>query len=145
MATPTPNLKIGRVADDQTSIKIPKINEGMVDLDNAIGGILTRSVAGASNVTLTRLEALNAVLKFTGVLTGSITVYIPVIANAAITPPTTTIGALRNYRIWNATTGAFTVTMKTSAVASAGIVVTQTKKVDIFHDGTDVIAAGAEV
>lgn len=117
----------------------------MDDLDNSIGGLLTLSVAGSSNVTLTRAQALNAVLKFTGVLTGSITIYIPVIANAAITPPTTTIGALRKYTIWNATTGAFTITIKTSAVGSAGIVVTQTKIVDIFHDGTDVKAAGAEV
>lgn len=141
----TANLKLVKNVSEHDATKIVVINTEMDDLDSAIGGLLTLSVAGLSNVTLTRAQALNAVLKFTGVLTGNITVYIPVIANAAITPPTTTIGALRKYTIWNATTGAFTLTVKTSAVGSAGIVVTQTKKVDIFHDGTDVIAAGAEV
>lgn len=141
----TANLKLVKNVSEHDATKIVVINTEMDDLDSAIGGLLTLSVAGLSNVTLTRAQALNAVLKFTGVLTGNITVYIPVIANAAITPPTTTIGALRKYTIWNATTGAFTLTVKTSAVGSAGIVVTQTKIVDIFHDGTDVKAAGAEV
>jgi hypothetical protein len=129
MATPTPNLQIGRVADDQTSIKIPRINEGMVDLDNAIAGMLTRSVAGASNVTLTRLEALNAVLKFTGVLTGNIVVFLPVL-----------LGTRRDYTVWNATTGAFTLTVKTTTGGSAGVAVTQGTKSLLAHDGTDVFA-----
>lgn len=141
----TTYAKIDKPSSEQDANKIVTLNTGTDDLDAMVCGILTLSVAGLSNVTLTRVQALNAVLKLTGVLTGNIIIYIPVIANAAITPPTTTIGALRKYTIWNATTGAFTLTVKTSAVGSAGIVVTQTKIVDIFHDGTDVKAAGAEV
>lgn len=141
----TTNLKLVKPVSEHDAQKVVTLNTEADDIDASIGGMLSLSVAGSANVTLTRAQALNPVLKFTGVLTGSITVYIPVVANAAITPPTTTIGALRKYTIWNATTGAFTITVKTSAVASAGIVVTQTKKVDIFHDGTDCIAAGAEV
>lgn len=141
----TTYTKIEKPSSEQDANKVVTLNVGTDDIDVMVGGFLSISVAGSSSVTLTRAQALNAVLKFTGVLTGNITVYIPVIANAAITPPTTTIGALRKYTIWNATTGAFTITIKTSAVGSAGIVVTQTKKVDVFHDNTDVIAAGAEV
>lgn len=141
----TANLKLVKPVSEHDANKIVTLNVGTDDIDAALGGMLTLSVAGSANVTLTRIQALNSVLKFTGALTGSITVFIPVIANAAITPPTTTVGALRKYTIWNATTGAFTLTIKTSAVASAGIIVTQTKIVDIFHDGTDCKAAGAEV
>lgn len=137
---PTTNLKVVRNQSEHDSSKIAVLNQAAVDFDVALGGILVRSVAGSANVTLTRLEALNAVLKFTGALTGNIIIYIPVIANAAITPPTTTIGALRKYTVWNATTGAFSLTVKTSAVGSAGVVVTQGTKSLLAHDGTDVFA-----
>lgn len=141
----TTNLKLVKPVSEHDANKIVTLNTEVDDLDAAVGGMLTLSVAGSANVTLTRAQALNAVLKFTGVLTGNITVYIPVIANAAITPPTTTIGALRNYLIWNATTGAFTITIKTSAVGSAGVAITQTKKVYVAHDGTDVFKTTTEV
>lgn len=143
--TPTTNLQLARNQSEQDANKIAVINQEMIDLDAAIGGMVSISVAGSANVTLTRIQALNRSIKFTGLLTGNITVYIPVIANGAITPPTTTIGAPRDVLIWNATTGAFSITIKTSAVGSAGVTITQTKKVYIAHDGTDAFKATTEV
>lgn len=136
----TTYTKIEKPSSEQDANKIVTLNVGTDDIDVMVGGFLSISVAGSSNVTLTRAQALNAVLKFTGALTGNIIIYIPVIANAAITPPTTTIGAIREYTVWNATTGAFSLTVKTSAVASAGVAVTQGTKSLLAHDGTDVFA-----
>lgn len=139
----TTYTKIEKPSSEQDANKVVTLNVGTDDIDVMVGGFLSISVAGSSNVTLTRAQALNAVLKFTGALTGNIIIYIPVIANAAITPPTTTIGAIREYTVWNATTGAFSLTVKTSAVASAGVAVTQGTKSLLAHDGTDVFAVVA--
>lgn len=141
----TLNTKSTKPVSEQDAQKVATYNELADDFDAVVGGMLTLSVAGSANVTLTRTQALNKRLKFTGVLTGNITIYLPVITNAAITPPTTTIGTRRDYLVWNATTGAFTLTIKTSAVGSAGAVITQTKEVTIAHDGTDVKKVTTEV
>lgn len=141
----TPYLKSTKPVNEQDATKVATYNEIADDYDKALGGYLPLSVAGSASVTLTRAQALNRLLKFTGVLTGNITVFIPVIANGAITPPTTTVGALRDYLIWNATTGAFTLTIKTSAVGSAGVAITTAKKVYVAHDGTDVFKTTTEV
>lgn len=141
--SPSPNLKIVKNESDQQATKIPLLNTGIDEMDSAVAGMLTLSVAGGSNVVLTRLQALNRLLKFTGALTAHIVVFLPVIANAAL--PTTTIGSARAPVVWNATSGAFTLTVKTSAVGSTGVAVTQSKKVTLFHDDTNVLAASAEV
>ncbi len=141
----TTYLKSTKPVNEQDSQKVATYNELADDHDKGLGGFLSISVAGSSNVTLTRAQALYHFLKLTGVLTGNITIFIPVIANGAITPPTTTVGALRQYMIWNATTGAFTITIKTSAVGSAGVTITQTKKVYVEHDSTDVYKTTTEV
>lgn len=141
----TSNLKLVKPVSEHDSNKITTLNTEADDLDASLGGMLDLSVAGSSNVTLTRTQALNDFLKFTGVLTGNIIIYIPVIANLSLSPPTTTVGALRSYDVWNATTGAFTLTIKTSAVGSTGVAITQSKKVRIFHDNTNVDKSTAEL
>lgn len=83
------------------------------------------NAAGTGNYTLSTSEAANQALKFTGILTGNRTIIVP-----------TTI---KEYWINNATTGAFTLTVKT--LAGSGIAVTQTKQAILYCDGTDVIAA----
>lgn len=130
----TSYLKIVKPVSEHDAQKVTTYNGAHDDEDLGLGGMLPLSVAGSSNVTLTRVQALNPLLKFTGALTGSIVVFLPV-----------SLGCLRRYTIWNATTGAFTLTVKTTAGGSAGVAVTQTKKVNIFHDGTDVLASSAEV
>jgi hypothetical protein len=94
------------------------------NIDTAIAGALSKSVAGSSNVNLTAAEALNKVITLTGVLTGSINVVVP-------TPE----------QVWfidNQTSGAFTITVKTSG--GTGIVVPQGEAVWLRSDGTNVVA-----
>lgn len=98
------------------------LNAVLDDLDAATGGMLSLSVAGSSNVTLTDDQALNAIIKLTGTLTGNIEVRCP--------------ARTSNYRVWNATSGAFTLTFKTAA--GTGIVVDQGTKRDVFCDATNV-------
>lgn len=88
------------------------------------------NVAGNASFTLDRVQALNSVFKFTGLLTGAITISFPV-----------SLGCARQFTAWNATTGAFALTIKTTTVGSVGIAVTQGQSVQLFHDGTDVRAA----
>ena len=100
-------------------------DEVITYLAAAIADYREKSVAGAANVTLTAAEARSAFLKLTGLLTGDIEVIVPT--------------AEAPYKIWNATTGSYTVTAKTSA--GTGIVVTQNTIRDLWCDGTNVIAA----
>jgi hypothetical protein len=75
--------------------------------------------------TVTASEAANPRLKITGALTA---------ARNAILP--TAQGAI--WIVWNATTGGFAVTVKTSA--GAGVLVPNGKIVEVFCDGTDIKA-----
>lgn len=130
----TTNLKLVKPVSENDAQKIATLNTESDNLDSSVAGMLVLSVAGSSDVTLTRAQALNRVMKFTGVLTGNITVFLPV-----------SLGTVRDPLIWNATTGAFTLTIKTTTGGSAGVAITQTKIVYVFHDGTDVRKATTEV
>lgn len=88
--------------------------------------MLSLSVAGSSNVTLTAAQSRHAILNLTGTLTGNINVVVPTWAG----------------RVWvvvNGTAGAFTLTVKTSA--GTGIAVTQGKVAILICDGTNVAVA----
>lgn len=88
-------------------------------------GLLTKSVAGGANVTLTADEAANGIIILTGAITANIQVIIPAVGNRLI--------------VANRTTGAFTVTVKTAA--GTGIVVAQNTNETLFCDGTNVLSA----
>lgn len=81
------------------------------------------SVAGNSNVTLTTLQASANIITFTGALTGSINVLVP--------------ASGRSWMFINSTSGAYTVTVKTSA--GSGIVVPQGYGLELLCDGTNVL------
>lgn len=98
----------------------------MEALQAALGGPLTKSVAGSGTTTLTAAEAGNGILIFTGVLTGARTVTAPA------TPA-------RQWVIDNRTSGAFTLTFKTPA--GSGVLVAQDKRMLVASDGTNVIRA----
>lgn len=100
----------------------------MAAVQTAANGMLTKSVAGGATVTLSASEAGYATMKLTGALTANISVVVP---NAAA-----------RWTIWNATTGAFTVTVKTAA--GTGIVVTQGSTWQLLCDGTNVIDANSD-
>lgn len=84
-------------------------------------GVLTKSVAGGSNVTLSAVEAGAGIILLTGVLTAAIALILPVNGKWVIV---------------NNTTGAFALTAKTAA--GTGIVVPQTKALILAGDGTNI-------
>lgn len=130
----TANLKSVKPLSEQDAQKVATYNTIMDEVDAVTAGMLTLSVAGAANVTLTRAQALNRAFKFTGALTGSISVLLDPL-----------LGCARIFQVWNATTGAFTLTVKLTTGGSTGIDLTQDAKASLMHDGTNVIYAGAEV
>lgn len=84
---------------------------------------LVLSVAGSSNVTLSSAQAANDVQEYTGILTGNISVIVPT--------------AVSRWWVYNNTTGAFTLTVKTAA--GTGIAVTQGTRLILHCDGTNVV------
>lgn len=91
--------------------------------------LLSKNVAGGTDVTLTAIEAANRILEFTGALTANISV---------IVPATTKILA-----IYNNTSGAFTLTVKVSG--QTGVAVGQGNRAMLYCNGTDVVRLAADV
>ena len=91
-------------------------------VQNAIGGYLALVVTGGTS-TLTDLQASNPVIAITGALT----------ANQIIVVPTT---VKRLWAVANATTGSFTVTVKTAS--GTGVDVAQGKRNLVYTDGSNV-------
>lgn len=85
--------------------------------------MLSKSVAGGSNVTLTEIESRYPAIDLTGAITANINVIV-----------TTTPKLLL---VKNSTTGSFTVTVKTSA--GSGAIVPQDKRALLYCDGTNVV------
>ena len=81
------------------------------------------NIAGTGNYTLAGSELNRIAYNFTGTLTG----------NRNIIVPTT----VQQYWVTNATSGAYTVTVKTSA--GTGILVPQGEALILYCDGTDVV------
>ena len=83
------------------------------------------SVAGTGTYTLAGSELNRIVYKFTGALTGNRTVIVP--------------ATVQQYWIDNSTTGAYTLTVRTSA--GTGVTVSQGARGIFYCNGTDVIDA----
>ena len=94
-------------------------------VQNAVGGYLSKAITGGT-VTLTAAEASNPVIAFSGALTSAVVIVVP----------TTT---KRIWAIYNATSGAFTLTVKTAA--GNGVTVAQGKRNLVYTDGTHVYDA----
>ncbi len=118
---PTTSLLAPYISADQRS-KYATHNSALDILDDAIAGMLSKSVAGSSNVTLTDAESQHMIMDLTGILTGSINVIVP-------TRP-------KMWLVINSTTGAYTLTVKTSA--GTGIAVDQGEQVFLYCDGVNV-------
>lgn len=121
LASPTftgdPKAPTPALGDNDTSLATTAF------VQTTVGGRLVKSVAGGVNVTLTAVEAGNAILEFTGVITANIAVIVP-------TSPT------RSWIVKNSTTGSFTLTIKTAA--GTGVACLQGKSESVFTDGTNV-------
>lgn len=90
-------------------------------------GLLSKSVAGGVDVTLSVDEAANLFYEFTGALTANINVIVP--------------GNVRQFFVRNATTGAYTLTVKT--LAGTGVVVVQGTRAQLECDGTNVVVTSS--
>ena len=116
---PTPAL-----GDNNTSLATTAFVQATV------GGRLAKSVAGSATVTLSAIEAGNAMLDLTGVITANIAVVVP-------------LSPTRAWIVFNNTTNAFTVTVKTAA--GSGVLVTQGKRSLVYCDGTNVVRADQDL
>ena len=124
-------LKIELMADGEKNNTWGQIeNLQKTLLEEAIAGLESVNAAGGVDITLTSLQgasdqARNAFLKFTGLLTANINIIVPALS--------------KEWVIWNATTGNFTLTIKTSA--GTGVAVPQGYRNKLMCDGTNVIKA----
>ena len=83
------------------------------------------AVAGTGNYTLTGSELNRIAYNFTGALTGNRVIIVP--------------ATVQQYWVSNATTGAYTLTVKTSA--GTGVTITQGARGIFYSDGTNVVDA----
>ena len=83
------------------------------------------NVAGSGNYTLSGSELNRIAYNFTGVLTGNRTIIVP--------------QTVQQYWVTNATTGPYTLTVKTSI--AAGVAVAQGSRSILYCDGTNVVQA----
>jgi hypothetical protein len=113
-----------------------KTNTNLNLLQQAVAGYQEVSIAGGAQTTALAMtdaalsNARNAVIKFTGTITGNQVVTIP-------------DGIEKVYTIYNGTTGAFTVQFKT--VSGTGITFSTTNKgaILVYSDGTNVVNVNA--
>jgi hypothetical protein len=87
---------------------------------------LVKAVTGGT-VTLTSAEGANVIQEYTGVLTSNCTVVVP--------------STVQLYSLQNNTTGAFTLTFKTTSVGADTVVLPQTQTIIAICDGTNVYNA----
>ena len=91
-------------------------------VQSAVGGYLSKSTTGGT-VTLTDAEASNPVIRISGTLTSNVEVIVP----AAVK---------RLWAIYNATSGAYTLTVKTAS--GSGVTVAQGKRNLVYTDGSNI-------
>ena len=103
------------------------VNTDLDDIDKALNGYLTQSVAGGIDVTITATNWNNRIIEFTGTITANINVIVPI--------------TTRLFAAYNNTTGAFSLTVKTAS--GTGITVPQGNRVILACDGTNVVSVTA--
>jgi hypothetical protein len=117
----TTNLLIDYI-DAAQSQKEVTANAAFDVLDKATSEVAQISAAGSGTLTLTDSQIQNAVLELSGSLTG----------NKSIVVPTRD----RVFAVYNATTGAFTLTVKTAS--GTGITIDQGTRAFLYCNSTDV-------
>lgn len=98
------------------------VNAGFDSLQENIGGVLTKSVAGSADVTLSSAEANKGVMVLTGAIGANINCIVPASAMA--------------WTVTNSTSGAFSVTVKTPS--GSGVSVPQGQSMSLYCDATNV-------
>lgn len=124
------DLRLEKMANGEKSSTWGDVTNTNLELiEDAIANMATLSTTGGTYTLSTANgatdEARCMVLKVTGVL----------VSNSTITIP----AAKKLYIVWNATTGSYTVTVKTSG--GTGTTVTQSTTKILYCDGTDTFSA----
>ncbi|MBO2926640.1 gp53-like domain-containing protein [Metapseudomonas otitidis] len=94
-------------------------------VQQALGNILSKSIAGNANITLTATEGRYSIIELNGAITGNIQVIFP--------------ASPRQWLVLNNTSGSFSVTCKTAS--GSGVVVEQSKPTKLYCDGTKISVA----
>lgn len=92
-------------------------------VQKTLGGFIQKNVAGGSNVSLSAVEAGNGIIELVGMLTGNISVIVPV-------SPT------RSWIFKNSTTGSYSILIKTAA--GTGVYASRKYNSHVFTDGSNV-------
>jgi hypothetical protein len=144
----TSRLKLERQASGENSGTWGNlVNYVFNRVDASVKGYQAVPVGGSANVTLTSNNSTsntddsttddqvhNAVLEFTGTLTGDIHVFTDAVEN--------------QYVLFNNTTGSQTLTFANTGHAANGVAITQGKKFLVYSDGTsitDVLGVGSQI
>lgn len=122
--TPNLNLELQANGENVDTWGIRFNNNDFTPIDSVLGGVLPLSLSNA-NITLTTTQTQNNVIVLTGILTANVAIIFPQIG--------------RNYFVINNTTGAFAVTLKTTAVSGAVYIIPQGQKRYVTLNGTDVL------
>ena len=136
-STYTSRLKLERQASGENSGNWGNlVNYVFNRIDSSVKGYQAVNVAGSANVTLTSNNSTsntddsatddqvhNAVLEFTGTLTGNINVF--------------TDAAETKYTVFNNTSGAFSLTF--APTGGSGVTLTQGQKTLVYTDGTTMV------
>jgi hypothetical protein len=144
----TSRLKLERQASGENSGTWGNlVNYVFNRVDASVKGYQAVPVGGSANVTLTSNNSTsntdddstddqvhNAVLEFTGALTGDIHVFTDAVEN--------------QYVLFNNTSGSQTLTFSNTGHAANGVTLTQGKKFLVYSDGTsitDVLGVGSQI
>jgi len=116
-----------------------KTNTNLVILEQALGGYLSKSIAGGVQTTTLAItdgdstastsEARHHVIKLTGTITGNQTVTVPA-------------DVVKSYIVSNATSGAYTVLFKAASASGFTFAATNKGTQILFADGTNIVDTG---
>lgn len=124
MSTTLPNKGLVDPANGDLNWDVP-LNANFTALDAALGGKTAFSVTGVTTTQLLTLSQYqNMILTFSGVLTVNLIYQIP-------------SGVGGSWIIYNSTSGAFTLTFRTTAGA-ASVVIPQGSQATVYSDGNNV-------
>lgn len=122
----TTNLGITKIEASQSQKEVTA-NTAFDVLDKAIAGTLSKTIT-SSDITLTGSEGQNAILVLSGTLTGNRNLIVPT--------------ASKIFLVYNNTSGAYTVTVKTSG--GTGVVIPQGGRQIVLCDGTNVVSIAGD-
>ncbi|HEX8773250.1 MAG TPA: hypothetical protein VF735_06555 [Pyrinomonadaceae bacterium] len=133
MAT-TPNRKIIKLESNLRQPELP-INEAEENFDKRDGYVAYDVAGSVATIPMDESIQLYGFIKLTGVRTAALTLKIDL-----------TLGFSRPIIFWNATTGGYTVTVKTTASGTpVGVALPPGEIAMLTHDGTDVISLSGGV